>query len=224
MRPNRSRNKRSTRPIALHQEFNKQDLILDKIAESLAHQQTSSLPVVPDIKMNRIKGNKVYTFEQSFTSGIGGNNTTETDMAFSFSLNSIANATSLTNIFDTYRIIAVRAQFIPNETAQGSGGPVYTVIDYDDTSTTSLTAALQYDTLQVAPAGAFFERNFAPRVAVSAYAGTSFGSFAQLNNTWIDTASSSVAHYGLKAVVPPSPNPPLWTILFTLTFQFRNTR
>jgi len=41
-------------------------------------------------------------------------------------------------------------------------------------------------------------RVFRPRIAMAAYSGSVFTSFANMTNVWLDTASNSVQHYGLK--------------------------
>jgi len=51
--------------------------------------------------------------------------------------------------------------------------------------------------LQVVPVGTFFQRTLQPRVANALYSGA-FTSFGQVKNQWVDMASQTVQHYGLK--------------------------
>jgi len=187
------------------------------------NQQTSSEPIVRDIQIPRLIANRVYTFalQTNASPGVVSSTTIEVYASFSFSLNNILNASAFTTIFDAYRIEYVNMKFYP--TSSQVGVPVYTVIDYDDTTTTTIASMQNYDTLKVAPPGAYFERSFTPRVALAAYSGT-FTSYAQKSHQWLDCASPAVAHYGLKYGTPVSATPTTWSIAYVLYIQFRNIR
>jgi hypothetical protein len=210
------------KPVQHARDANKIDAILEGVRESLLCQQTSAEPSVRDVILPRVKKNKVYTFMQSTQTQVSSTTGTETDGSLSFSLSSLGNASSFAAIFDTYRIVGVRVQFIP-ETGIISLPSVYTVIDYDDSSATALSALVEYDTLKVAPPGAFFERSLVPRIAVAAYSGA-FTSFAQMSNQWIDCGSTGVVFYGLKYALTATTAVATYQILTTYTIQFRNPR
>jgi hypothetical protein len=121
----------------------------------------------------------------------------------------LASTTVTSGFWDQYRIDAIRFSIVPQNNAIGlvtnsttSLTPLYCVIDYDDnTNLGSINAALAYSNCITLNPGESCERLFKPRMAVSAYA-SSFGSFANMGNMWIDSASTSVQHYGIKVVVP----------------------
>jgi hypothetical protein len=193
-----------------------------RVVERLDHQLTSSLPVTRDIDLLRVKRNKPYTLVGNYQATITGSSSVEYDSAFTFYLSQIANYSQLVACFDSYRFLQVRAMFVPATSNTGSS-PIWTVIDYDDNNATVISSLLQYDTLQIAPAGAYFERVLRPRCSIAMYSGT-FTSFANSEPQWIDCNSASVNHYGIKTGVTASPNPPTWYVSFEYTIQFRNIR
>lgn len=186
------------------------------------------LPRVPDVTPIKLKSDKVYTFTRvyNWTSVITAVQTIESDYQLSFTLDSLPGYTDFTALFDQYRIIQATVQFQPINGYTLLPNVIHTVIDYDDDSTTPITDLLQYQTL-ISRNGAF-TRTLNPRLAGAVYSGT-FTSFANLSNkTWLDSASPSVAYYGLKIGVPPlavagSPVD-IYAPLISLVVQFRNPR
>jgi len=135
------------------------------------------------------------------TSGV--NNTTY------FQLSNLDNSSSFENVWDQYRIDAIRMTVKPQNNAIGlvtnsttSLVPLYCVIDYDNTSNlSSAAAAREYANCIVLEPGESFTRVFQPRVAAAVYSGA-FTSFANMEPPWIDCASPNVQHYGVKIFVP----------------------
>jgi hypothetical protein len=136
---------------------------------------------------------------------------------------------SLSNVFDSYRIIAAKVTFHPYSGGSNNSSaaipPITTAIDYDDSTTASVASLLQYDTSQTVPSGVYFERSFRPRVATAAYSGV-FTSFAQMKDQWIDMASLGVIHYGLKGGVLAAASGPsnLYSTTTTICYQCKNSR
>jgi hypothetical protein len=108
--------------------------------------------------------------------------------------------------FDQYRCIGIEMYLDPflntTSTAATLNGRLYTVVDYDDTSALSTpAAALAYDTCITTATWQRQRRAFKPRIAQAAYGSGVFTSFANLPAPWIDCASGTVAHYGVKAIL-----------------------
>jgi hypothetical protein len=134
--------------------------------------------------------------------------------------------------FDQYKLTAVRVTISPDQNAIGlftnsttQYVPLYCVIDYDDNNTLSSVAGAEaYSNCVSLGAGESCERLFQPRMAVSAYTG-SFGGFANMANVWIDSASNSVQHYGVKLFIPGATAAqtllPSWQISTEYFFAFR---
>jgi hypothetical protein len=114
-----------------------------------------------------------------------------------------------TGFYDQYKFEAIRFTITPQQNAIGlftnstsSAVPIYCVIDYDDsTALSSVGAAAGYANCVIINPGESCERVFKPHMALAAYSGT-FASYANVVPTWIDSASSSVQHYGIKLYIP----------------------
>ena len=122
--------------------------------------------------------------------------------------------TSLSAIFDQYRIREVRFTIIPrsnnnNLQTQLSFGwlepSIHTVIDYDDdTVPTSLDALVEYDTYKATRGTATHVRVLKPRPAVPVYSGPASTAYAMPTwAPWINCADPDVPHYGIKGVFLP---------------------
>jgi len=104
-------------------------------------------------------------------------------------------------------IEAIRFTISPQQNAVGQLGAgltdLYCVIDYDDASSLTLaTSQSAANVIKLSP-GESLQRTFTPRIAVAAY-NASFSGFANLADQWIDSASTSVQHYGVKLYIPPT--------------------
>lgn len=118
---------------------------------------------------------------------------------------SLSGTTLGSGFFDRYRIDAIRFNVVPRNNALGLVPglvDIFCVIDYDDASLLTSTAQAQaYATcLKMAP-GESCSRTFAPNLAIAAYNGA-FSGFANQKPQWIDAASASVQHYGVKLYIP----------------------
>lgn len=113
--------------------------------------------------------------------------------------------------FDRYKIEAIRFTMVPQNNAvqlltstSASLTDAYVVVDYDDATALSSSAAAQtYATCVKLSPGQSCSRLFAPRLAVAAYTG-SFTGFLNQGPQWIDSASATVQHYGIKVFIPPT--------------------
>jgi hypothetical protein len=131
--------------------------------------------------------------------------TVNTFRSYSFSVSSLSDITEMSGVFDQYRLCFVEVKFIPNITEAISSTPLsglnYTVIDLDDANAfTSFSDALDYNSLGVWKPLETIQVAFKPRMAIAAYGASVFGSFTNSEPKWIDAASTTVEHYGLKTV------------------------
>jgi hypothetical protein len=148
--------------------------------------------------------------------------------AYNFTLASLDQYTTLVTLFDQYRFKEVEIMFSPRTIgANGTStntGQFATVVDYDDSSTLGTYAqALDYQNVQTSYGTDGHYHRFKPHAAVAAYSG-SFSSYANLESPWIDCASSSVQHYGVKTAWTVTDT--VYTFDLTARFQleFRNVR
>jgi len=156
-------------------------------------------------------------------------------VAYSFQLSDLDNSADLSQLFDQYKIEAVGVSIRPVNNAIGlftnsttSMSDFYCVIDYDDNNALTSTAqARQYDncmTLMPAESG---YRMFKPRVAAALYQG-GFTGYGNLKDQWIDLASNSVNHYGIKIAIGGGTvgqtTLQVWELEFEYFVSFRSVR
>jgi hypothetical protein len=128
-----------------------------------------------------------------------------TFLAFNFSLDQLPQYTSFTTLFDQYKFsevqVIIRPQYNANPMQVSGTNKVpllYTVIDYDDNATPSTIAQLEeYGNCQISEYETVSAR-FTPHMAIAAYDGSVFTSFANKTADWIDAAYPAVKHYGVK--------------------------
>lgn len=118
----------------------------------------------------------------------------------SFALSAFSEYTKYTALFDQYRIEEIEMWIAPNA-AQGTTifGSQNTCIDYDDANTPpSIESVISHqESLTTDGSSATYIR-FRPHMAVALFSGT-FTSYGNEVADWIDSASPSVQHYGVKS-------------------------
>jgi len=189
-------------------------------------QATSTVPLVRDMEPIVLRRNRVHSIQRTFHFGtITGSTTIDQTGAVLVTLGAFPTATDITNLFDQYRIVQVKVEFIPTARNEDSAA-LTTVIDYDDSATlTSLNQALQYDTRMSTTSGTQVTRVFAARPALAAYTGSFNGFTSSSPFTWIDSASTNISYYGCKYYLPAiagAPTLPLYDIYVTGTIQGRS--
>lgn len=154
----------------------------------------------------------------------------DTAYTLSFTLAGANGYADLIQVFDQYRIMAVSIEMTPQyEYINGTNiSPrLYSCIDYDDASTTTRANILAYDTCIVNPPNTGCVRTLIPRSAVAAYTGT-FTGYQNVEQQWIDAASSTVQHYGLKMIVESGTTGQTslqsYTVDITYFIEFRASR
>lgn len=155
-----------------------------------------------------------------------------------FTLNDLPQVTAFTGLYDQYKITKVKVSFIPMVTQNAvistaaevsNPGLFGTVIDYDDNN--ALTTFAQYEEyqnfkFQPCISTKTMTRTFRPHIAIAAYQ-SSFAGFGNKANMWLDCASPTIQHYGLKFYADPYAStlvPQTWQIMATYWLSFRNVR
>lgn len=150
----------------------------------------------------------------------------ETNIASFFRLNMLPNAASWQTLFDQYCIPVVVCEYRASETEtlDKQGAPrVYSTLDHDDANTITVAQAKAYSSCYESQLSERVTRVIYPRLALAAYSGV-FTSFAN-NRCWVDCASDTVQHYGIKfaaEVDTRAGGPGELLIRFTIYFAFRN--
>jgi hypothetical protein len=140
------------------------------------------------------------------TAGVG--------FAFSFALADLVQSSSFTAIYDQYRIDAVSIHCIPlwnmvdghNATNPNNNDPIcFIVLDYDDSTALSSEAqALEYDNVQAMMPYAGAVIKVKPKITPATYASGAFdGYIVEDEGEWLDAASTTIQHYGVKGWLNP---------------------
>jgi hypothetical protein len=149
-----------------------------------------------------------------------------TFVSITATLSSLNDYASYTSVFDQYRIMGIESIFTPSNGAllTTTIGHVHSVLDYDDNTSITPAQALDYPNCIISNLGDTVVRSFKPHIALAAYAGGVFTSFANTTGQWIDCSSSGVVHYGLKIAVNPTSVAINYDSIIKLWLQFRNPR
>jgi len=162
---------------------------------------------VPRTLMNRDPRSFILLQSFSGSSYFSTSLTNPTYTSLTVSLSQLDSAGSLTSVFDQYRLLEAEVWLTPQFSADGAAvqrGQISTVIDYDDTTNlVSFNAASDYGTCVTTSHTCGHYRHFVPHAALAAYAGA-FTSYANVASPWLDAASSTVNHYGVKIAATPS--------------------
>lgn len=142
----------------------------------------------------------------------------------SFSLNDFADRTIYTGCFDQYRIMEFELWLEPQvsqSSAIANVGTVSSAIDLDDA-----TVPLSIDSVEgkqnALTTGALdgHYHRWKPHMAIAAYSGV-FTSFASVPAGWIDSASPSVAHYGVKYAARATSAAIVYNVMVRARVEFR---
>jgi hypothetical protein len=175
------------------------------------------------------KDNKIYNIVQtcvnrawltSSTSGPAGQAKTF-QMAYD-----VNQSGTLLSLFDQYRIMQVEVWLKPstNLYANTNIASLYTAIDYDDVTIPSTEAQMQqYTNVTITGLNDGVYRRFRPHIASTVYQAGVASGYANVKSEWIDAASSTVSHYGFKALVSTVSSSNInYDLIFRLWCQFRN--
>jgi len=160
----------------------------------------NSLSEAEPMSTNPVLDNVPYKVVQTTYQASAFTTSTSTPqfVGFQFNVNSLDQIASLQALFDQYRITLIEAWLTPTNPVPPTSGQVVSVIDYDDAGALSnFASGLDYQNAVTFPPICAIYRRFKPRVAPALYSGA-FTSFGNQANQWIDAASPSVQHYGLK--------------------------
>jgi len=182
-----------------------------------------------------MRADPVYTVTKRVV-GLAAHTTSnafETFSASGITLDAFDGYSSLTQVFDQYKIDLVEFEYLPRQNVNDgvivNSGIFVSVVDQDDvTPLSTFTSALAYPNAQVwtaAPGKAhLLKHRFVPRIAVATYSGISFSKFANMANQWIDAANANVPFYGVKTASSVTSSALIYDVLITAQISFRAGR
>lgn len=158
-----------------------------------------------------------------------------------FALSSVPNYTEFTNLYDQYKINAVKVTLIPRgNTAeitassgastvfQGQSVGVFSVIDYDDTAVlANINEACQYQNMKMTRATQQHSRYLKPRFNLLSVTNQGTGATGASQNTrgWLDCDYINVPHYGVKWALQQNVNYNLtYDVKIDYYLAFKNVR
>jgi hypothetical protein len=232
------RNKKVSRPRAKGNNLFKDRLSIDLDKQNARLKQTSPDSLtwnvvdesIPRFGRSSRFDNNIFNIVQ--TTNIGTVLTSSATLPVFGSLYFTANAhisqfSSFSAVFDQYRIMEIEVWLQPTTSAATSLGSntstFCSVIDYDDSNTPlTMSSLYQYENTILGNTANGHYRKFRPHIATAAYTG-SFSGYENQKSQWIDVASSTVQHYGVKMGIDVSNNVSVLVQCFArLWVQFRN--
>lgn len=158
-----------------------------------------------------------------------------------FALSNVPNYTEFTNLYDQYKINAVKVTLIPRgNTAeitassgastvfQGQSVGVFSVIDYDDTAAlANINEACQYQNMKMTRATQQHSRYLKPRFNLLSITNQGTGATGASQNTrgWLDCDYINVPHYGVKWALQQNVNYNLtYDVKIDYYLAFKNVR
>lgn len=154
----------------------------------------------------------------------------DTLVAFNFSLSDLPNVTEFTNLYDCYKINAVKIMFLPQMTQNVSlsslnnayaSARFFSAIDYNDSGAISVDAIREYATCKFTPILKRHTRYLKPRVQDS-------GSTYTPGRPWINCTSPAKDYFGLKVAVEGMDSSNVLTMDYTVEcvyyLSFKNVK
>lgn len=158
--------------------------------------------------------------------------------SFGFSFQDLPQAATMAALFDQYRFDRVEVKLVPQSnnvalsaaTSPNNSNPsILAVLDFDDSlAPTTLLGVQEYDNVQISEYGEGLMATITPSMTPAVYASGAFTGYAVEKAGWLDVASTTIAHYGLKGVVTEltalSTQTCVWNLYIKYFVSFRNTR
>jgi len=158
--------------------------------------------------------------------------------ALGFQFNDLDQEASFAGLFDQYRFDKVELRLVPRDNSpntMNTASPNATIpqimvaMDFDDSAAPSSMAYIrQYDNVQSASYGdGVIGVTLKPSYTPAVYSGGAFTGYSVESAGWIDAASNTVPHYGIKGVITAltggSTQTCYWNIHAKYFLSFRNT-
>jgi hypothetical protein len=197
-------------------------MALQQISENTSLNVYGVAARVPDVPRIILKKNKVYTFVRDYIFNATFSSTIPVGVGLgvTLTLNDAPNSSEITSLFDQYRLAQATATYFP---ISGAATTIYSALDYDDSNTPTFADLLQKDSFQANQSTQSFSRTIVPAVTSQIYAGVITTAYGIEKLVWLDSATSTVPHYGFKYFMQsPSTGTTVGQILISLVIQGRS--
>lgn len=161
-----------------------------------------------------LRKNPVHNFVRTKQlTGITLSTVSDTVGTLTFNLSQLDNYTEFTNLFQRFRICAVKLKIIPYYTGNDANptGTIYvmpnihSVVDYDDSGTpANLAELLQYSNHKMTRGGKIHGRYIKPAVQTATYETALTSAYSPKWKVWLSTDDFATPHYGFKYFIDQS--------------------
>ncbi|AUM61706.1 capsid [uncultured virus] len=175
-------------------------------------------------RYSRKTGQKVYLYKRHCDFGeINVSNLTGAQGSYIFKLSQLPSVAEFTNLYDTYKINAVKLVFLPQQTQSVSIGSInnanaaarfFSVLDYNDNSVPLGPDELrEYQSCKYTPILRPHKRYFKPRIQDR-------GSSYTPGRPWINCTSPDQEYFGLKYAIEPIDSSTTTSMIYTVEAKF----
>jgi hypothetical protein len=136
---------------------------------------------------------------------------TEVVGAIEFKLDDLTQVSTLSALFDQYRIDRVHLRIRPKNTAfflasvaspNQASPDIYVVADYDDSTAPASTSDLkQYQNVVIMNGVDSCDVVIEPSITPAVFSGGAFSGYGVEGSRWLDIANTAIPHYGVKFAV-----------------------
>lgn len=156
--------------------------------------------------------NRIHSYKQNaeFTNIQVLANSGFTGFSFSFQISDINNSASIGNLYDQFRLNAVKITFWPQldsysttNTSSATNTPIiYTAIDFDNAATPSNAGTLdQYTTLKKSYFKRPHSRYFHPQALAAMYLSSTQTGYYNVRKPWVNMTNQALPHYGIIGAI-----------------------
>lgn len=181
-----------------------------------------------------LRRNPVYNFVRTKQlSGITLSTVSDTIGRLTFALGDLDNYTEFTNLFQRFRLNAVKIKIVPYYTSNDSNpvGTTYvmpnihTILDYDDSNTpANLAEFLQYRNHRMTRSNRVHSRYFKPAIQSSVYETAITSAYTPKWKQWLSTDDFATPHYALKYFIDQSSTAFIFRVFVKYYFQCKDLK
>jgi hypothetical protein len=121
------------------------------------------------------------------------------ETSFAFAVNQFNQYNEYTSLFDQYRILQIECWLSPTAVLTNQAvSDITSAVDIDDSNPSTFAGVSAHSNAIVTGGMNGHYHKWVPHCAVAAYGSSVFTSFSNVQSPWIDSASLTVSHFGLK--------------------------
>lgn len=173
-----------------------------------------------------VNRDRITNITRSFTPQNVATSATATGYAFSFALSDVNGYANFTTVFDDYRIDQVTVVLNPLNFDPVNRSYAYVYVDYNDSSTPTLSQAVSAENMFIVPGGTPCEYTFRPKIQAAYYSTITTQYGPASSGSWMSTQYPGAPYYGLKIVTAATTSTAaaLFAVSFHYVLQFKHPK